>query len=124
VRKVDGLGEKNQSIRRKVTSIGFEETTLGRIRNGALDESNRNGGWSPQQRNLIGACLAHLLHDGYTDQLYALLPIWQPEFGLSYASLALVRALYSGTMGGLQVPFNGLAAKLSPRISLASPNSI
>jgi FSR family fosmidomycin resistance protein-like MFS transporter len=55
----------------------------------------------PQQRNLAGACLAHLLHDGYTDQLYALLPVWQPEFGLSYAGLAMVRALYYGTMGGL-----------------------
>jgi FSR family fosmidomycin resistance protein-like MFS transporter len=84
-----------------------------------LDEKNRNGGWSPQRRNLAGACLAHLLHDGYTDQLYALLPIWQPEFGLSYAGLALVRALYSGTMGGLQVPSNRLAARFSPRTSLA-----
>jgi MFS transporter, FSR family, fosmidomycin resistance protein len=84
-----------------------------------LDERSRNDGWSTQRRNLTGACLAHLLHDGYTDQLYALLPIWQPEFGLSYAGLALVRALYSGTMGGLQVPSNRLAAKLSPRISLA-----
>jgi MFS transporter, FSR family, fosmidomycin resistance protein len=69
-----------------------------------LDGKNGNGGFSPQQRNLVGACLAHLLHDGYTDQLYALLPIWQSQFGLSYAGLALVRALYSGTMGGLQVP--------------------
>ena len=84
-----------------------------------MDEKDRLVGWSPQRRNLLGACLAHLLHDGYTDQLYALLPIWQPEFGLSYAGLALVRALYSGTMGGLQVPSNRLAAKLSPRISLA-----
>src|SRR3984885_14041071 len=75
--------------------------------------------WTLQRRNLAGACVAHLLHDGYTDQLYALLPIWQPEFGLSYAGLALVRALYSGTMGGLQVPSNRLAAKLTPRISLA-----
>ena len=81
--------------------------------------TNRLVGWSPQQRNLLGACLAHLLHDGYIDQLYALLPVWQPEFGLSYAGLALVRALYSGTMGGLQVPSNRLAAKLTPRISLA-----
>lgn len=90
-----------------------------RTRNGRLDEKDQNGAWSPQRRNLIGTCLAHLLHDGYTDQLYALLPIWQPEFGLSYAGLALVRALYSGTMGGLQVPSNRLAAKLSPRTSLA-----
>ena len=80
---------------------------------------NRMGGWSTPRRNLAGACLAHLLHDGYTDQLYALLPIWQSEFGLSYAGLALVRALYSGTMGGLQIPSDRFTAKLSPRIALA-----
>ena len=34
-----------------------------------------------------------MLHDGYTDQLYALLPVWQSEFGLSYAGLAAVRAM-------------------------------
>ncbi len=73
----------------------------------------------PKRRNLTGACLAHLLHDGYTDQLYALLPIWQVDFGLSYAGLAVVRALYYGTMGGLQLPVDRLAAALSPRIVLA-----
>jgi MFS transporter, FSR family, fosmidomycin resistance protein len=60
-----------------------------------------------------------MLHDGYTDQLYALLPVWQSEFGLSYAGLALVRALYYGTMGGLQVPGSRLIARLSPRAALA-----
>jgi MFS transporter, FSR family, fosmidomycin resistance protein len=73
----------------------------------------------PQRRNLVGACLAHLLHDGYTDQLYALLPVWQPEFGLSYAGLAMVRALYYATMGGLQIPADRLAAKITPRTALA-----
>ncbi len=29
---------------------------------------------SSKSRNLLGACLTHILHDGYTDQLYALLP--------------------------------------------------
>jgi FSR family fosmidomycin resistance protein-like MFS transporter len=78
------------------------------------------GTWpSPQRRNLAGACLAHALHDGYTDQLYALLPVWQSEFGLSYAGLATVRALYSGTMGGLQVPGNQLIARFQPRTVLA-----
>jgi FSR family fosmidomycin resistance protein-like MFS transporter len=70
---------------------------------------------TPQQRNLTGACLAHFLHDGYTDQLYALLPIWQAQFGLSYAGLAALRALYTGTMGGLQVPGNRLTAHLGAR---------
>src|SRR5277367_4274855 len=75
--------------------------------------------WPPQRRSLAGACLAHFLHDGYTDQLYALLPVWQSEFGLSYAGLALVRALYSGTMGGMQLPGVRLIAKLGPRFALA-----
>jgi FSR family fosmidomycin resistance protein-like MFS transporter len=81
----------------------------------------RQGAWSSQQRrNLAGACLAHMLHDGYTDQLYALLPVWQSDFGLSYAGLALVRLLYSGTMGGLQLPAGRLTGGLSPRAALAS----
>jgi MFS transporter, FSR family, fosmidomycin resistance protein len=74
---------------------------------------------SPQRRNLAGACLAHVLHDGYTDQLYALLPVWQSEFGLSYAGLAVVRALYYGTMGGLQVPGDRLTAGFGPRAALS-----
>jgi FSR family fosmidomycin resistance protein-like MFS transporter len=74
---------------------------------------------SAQRRNLTGASLAHMLHDGYTDQLYALLPVWQSEFGLSYAGLAMVRALYYGTMGGLQVPANRLIGGLNPRAALA-----
>jgi MFS transporter, FSR family, fosmidomycin resistance protein len=80
----------------------------------------RQGVWSsPQRRNLAGACLAHMVHDGYTDQLYALLPVWQSEFGLSYAGLAVVRALYYGTMGGLQVPGDRWIGRLGPRAALA-----
>jgi hypothetical protein len=36
-------------------------------------------------RALGSACLAHILHDGYTDLLYLLFPIWQREFGFSFA---------------------------------------
>jgi MFS transporter, FSR family, fosmidomycin resistance protein len=73
----------------------------------------------PRSRSLLGACLAHVLHDGYTDQLYALLPVWQSDFGLSYAGLAMLRALYAGTMGGFQVPGGRLITRLSPRLALA-----
>jgi MFS transporter, FSR family, fosmidomycin resistance protein len=72
-----------------------------------------------KRRNLFGACLTHILHDGYTDQLYALLPAWRAQFGLSYMGLALVRALYYGTMGGLQVPANRATSWLKPRSALA-----
>jgi MFS family permease len=74
--------------------------------------------WTTQQRSLVGASLAHALHDGYTDSLYAFLPVWQGQFGLSYAALALVRSLYYATMGGLQIPADHALRKLSPRAAL------
>lgn len=74
--------------------------------------------WTPQKRSLVAACLAHALHDGYTDALYAFLPVWQAQFGLSYAALAVIRALYSGTMGGLQIPADRALRVLSPRAAL------
>jgi len=77
-----------------------------------------------KSRNLLAACLAHALHDGYTDSLYAFLPVWQAQFGLSYAGLALLRALYSGTMGSLQVPGDRLLQPLSSRAALALATAI
>ncbi|WP_395494603.1 MFS transporter [Acetobacter sp. KSO5] len=71
-----------------------------------------------QRRGLMAACLAHALHDGFTDGLYAFFPVWQAQFGLSYAGLAIVRALYFGTMGGLQVPADRLLNGMSPRNAL------
>jgi MFS family permease len=71
-----------------------------------------------KRRSLIAACLAHALHDGYTDGLYPFLPVWQAQFGLSYAGLAVIRALYYGTMGGLQLPAARMVRALSPRAVL------
>lgn len=70
------------------------------------------------RRGLLAACLAHALHDGYTDALYAFLPVWQAQFGLSYAAVAVVRALYYGTMGGLQIPADRALRRLSSRAAL------
>ncbi|EDY22326.1 major facilitator superfamily MFS_1 [Chthoniobacter flavus Ellin428] len=83
-----------------------------------IAESVSPGSASPR-RSLLGACLAHILHDGYTDLLYPLLPVWQVQFGLSYTGLAIVRALYFGTMGGLQVPCDRFIKRLSLRTTLA-----
>ena len=47
-------------------------------------------------RSLAGACTAHALHDGLTDLIYVLLPVWQAQFALSYGALALLRGLYVG----------------------------
>jgi hypothetical protein len=46
---------------------------------------------SSKGRNLLGACLTHILHDGYTDQLYALLPAWQTP-GFAGLCIGLVLA--------------------------------
>lgn len=79
-------------------------------------DRQKRGGAKP--RNLLAACIVHALHDGYTDGLYAFLPIWQSQFGLSYAGLAVVRALYYGTMGGLQLPADRLLRGVTPRTAL------
>ena len=55
------------------------------------------------------ACGAHILHDGYTDLLYVLLPLWQVQFGLDYAAVGLLRALYVGAMAGFQIPAGAIA---------------
>jgi MFS family permease len=64
------------------------------------------------RRTMGVACGAHVLHDGYTDLLYVLLPLWQAEFGLGYAEVGLLRALYTGSMAGLQVPAGALAGRI------------
>ena len=57
-----------------------------------------------ERRALMVAGGAHVLHDGYTDLIYVMLPIWQPEFGLSYVAVGALRALYAGTMAAFQFP--------------------
>ena len=70
------------------------------------------------RRTLILAGLAHALHDGYTDAIYVLLPIWRAEFGLDYVALALLRGLYAGAMAAFQVPATRLADRLGGRCLL------
>src|SRR5206468_10253224 len=65
------------------------------------------------------ACGAHALHDGYTDLIYVLLPIWQMEFGLGYAELGLLRGVFAGTMASFQIPSGLLAERLGVATVLA-----
>jgi MFS transporter, FSR family, fosmidomycin resistance protein len=71
-----------------------------------------------RRRALWSACVAHALHDGYTDLMYVLLPVWQAEFGLSYEALAILRAGYAATMAGLQWPAGRLAERYGGRAVL------
>ncbi|HZJ52667.1 MAG TPA: MFS transporter [Myxococcaceae bacterium] len=75
-------------------------------------------------RTLAVAGLAHALHDGYTDVIYVLLPVWQAEFGLGYGRLAMLRGLYAGMMALLQLPAGHLAALLGGRMILAAGTAL
>ena len=65
------------------------------------------------------ACAAHALHDGYTDLIYVMLPVWQKEFGLGYAELGLLRGLFSGTMASFQIPSGLIAERVGTAPMLA-----
>ncbi|MEI7805387.1 MAG: MFS transporter [Hyphomicrobiales bacterium] len=67
---------------------------------------------------------AHALHDGYTDLVYVMLPIWQAEFGLSYAALGLMRGVFSGTLAAFQVPSGMLAERLGVAAVLAGGTAL
>ena len=71
------------------------------------------------RRTLALAGTAHALHDGFTDLIYILLPLWQAEFGLGYGMLAALRGLYTGVMAALQLPSGWLAERVDGRIVLA-----
>jgi MFS family permease len=66
---------------------------------------------SIRRRSLLAACSAHAIHDGLTDLIYVLLPIWQAQFAISYAAVGLLRGAYSATMAGFQL----LASRLAKR---------
>src|SRR5436305_3862578 len=63
-----------------------------------------------ERRAAVVACGAHALHDGYTDLIYVMLPIWQKEFGLGYAELGLLRGVFAVAMAGFELP-GGLIAE-------------
>ena len=70
------------------------------------------------RRTLALAGLAHALHDGLTDMIYVLLPVWQAQFALDYGALAILRALYVGALASLQVPSGSLARHMNARTVL------
>src|ERR1051325_8601255 len=82
-------------------------------------------GTKARERRAIGvASGAHALHDGYTDLVYVLLPLWQSEFGLGYAALGLLRTCFSGTMAGLQIPSALLSERLGVPMVLAAGTAL
>ena len=75
--------------------------------------------FSPDQRRAASiAAVTHALHDGYTDLIYIMLPLWQAEFGLDYAALGLLRGVFVGAMASLQIPAGFASEKLGAALVL------
>jgi MFS transporter, FSR family, fosmidomycin resistance protein len=83
-----------------------------------LDRTDANPVNNTKREALLAACVAHVLHDGYTDLIYVMLPIWQAQFRIGYGCLAIIRALYVGAMAGLQLPANNLAERFGGKVIL------
>lgn len=67
---------------------------------------------------------AHALHDGYTDVIYVLLPVWQAEFGLGYAEIGMLRGVFAGIMAAFQIPAGLLAEKIGAHAVLAGGTAL
>jgi MFS family permease len=66
---------------------------------------------------LATSCVIHFLHDGFSDLLYALFPVWARAFSLSFAQVGLLRTGYSGALALFQIPAGYLADRWGePRV--------
>jgi MFS transporter, FSR family, fosmidomycin resistance protein len=66
----------------------------------------------------------HALHDGFTDLLNVLYPLLQAQFGLSYAAIGALKAVYSGAMASGQIPSGWLAGRLGNVAVLAGGTAL
>src|SRR5215467_379771 len=83
---------------------GRERLPIGGSQRMTTTDGLRAARWSQSERRAIAlAASAHVIHDGYTDLLYVLLPVWQAEFGLGYAEVGMLRGSYMATMSALQI---------------------
>jgi len=73
---------------------------------------------------LATASGAHFVHDGFSDVLYVLLPVWAAEFGLTFALIGLMRTVYSGGMALFQLPAGLLAERWGERRLLAAGTAV
>jgi MFS family permease len=66
----------------------------------------------------------HFLHDGFSDVLYVLLPVWASAFGLSLSQVGIMRTVYTGGMSLFQIPAGFLAERWGERLVLAAGTAL
>ena len=64
---------------------------------------------------LATAGAMHFVHDGFSEILYVLLPVWAGEFRLSLWQVGFIRTAYTGGMAAFQIPAGLLAERFGER---------
>lgn len=73
---------------------------------------------------LATSCATHFLHDGFSDVVYVLLPVWAAQFGFTFAQVGLLKTAYSAGMAAFQVPAGILAERWGERGLLAAGTAV
>src|SRR5881409_3016359 len=73
---------------------------------------------------LATASGTHFVHDGFSDILYVLLPIWAQEFRLNLVQVGLIRTAYTAAMASFQIPAGLLAERWGERRLLAAGTAL
>ncbi len=81
-----------------------------------MDDQEPSLTGNKNRRAVLGAGgFTHFIHDGFTDTLYVLLPLWAEAFGLSHTHVGALKMAASGTLAAFQVPAGLLAEKFGER---------
>ena len=55
------------------------------------------------KRTLATCCTAHVMHDGFSDVTYVLLPLLAQTFGLSLSQVGMIRSAHRVAMAAFQL---------------------
>jgi len=82
-------------------------------------------GAPPRPRSVLAtAATAHVVHDGFSDALYILLPVWAQTFGLSLTQVGVIKTVYTAGMATSQVPVGVVAERWGERRLLAAGTAV
>ena len=71
------------------------------------------------KRSLTTCCIAHAVHDGFSDVSYVLLPLLAQTYGLSLAQVGMIRSAHRVAMASFQLPAGLIAEHFGERNLLA-----
>jgi len=82
---------------------------------GASESGGEPASRLERRATLAACCAVHGVQDGLTSTVYVLLPILAQHFGLSYASIGVIRAAHTTAMSLLEFPSTLLSERFGER---------